>query len=283
MKKLRSFTARTVVGAAIILTGASVSNAAVRPEADRVVASSLQVMAAESDGALEFAKSRSTGLIRWLSDAKGAGILVKGGGQPADRSLVFLDAYGAAFGLARETVEIRRVSTDDDAGFQHVRLQQVVDDIPVAGGEATIHLRNDKVVSVLARTVPDLAEVPRSPSIDAETAAATMRGVLAKHLGIADAELSAPRLEIFNRSLFDGGPFKQSRLAWFAEAATFDRLEYIWIDAVDGSLLLNFNQQPNARNRLIHDAGNTNAIPGTLVRSECEGVTLDADTENAYL
>jgi hypothetical protein len=131
--------------------------------------------------------------------------------------------------------------------------------------------------------VPDLAEVPRSPSIDAEMAAAAMRGVLAKHFGITDAELSAPRLEIFNRSLFDGGPFKQSRLAWFAEASTFDRLEYIWIDAVDGSLLLNFNQQPNARNRLIYDAENTNAIPGTLVRSEGEGDTLDPDADNAYL
>ncbi len=54
--------------------------------------------------------------------------------------------------------------------------------------------------------------------------------------------INEPRLEIFNRSLVDGGGFTPSRLAWFVEAKTFDRREYVWVDAETGGVLLNFNQ-----------------------------------------
>ena len=44
--------------------------------------------------------------------------------------------------------------------------------------------------------------------------------------------------------------------------------QYIWIDAQTGEVLLDFNQQPDAQDRRIYTASNTETLPGSLVRSE---------------
>jgi Zn-dependent metalloprotease len=232
---------------------------------------------------LEVERSAVTGLVRFMSGAKSRGIPLIGAGSPDVRALKFVDLYGRAFGLDRDSVVVERVSKSDDTGMDHVRLQQVVKGIPVAGGEAIVHLRDNRVISVLARTVPDLGRVTTTPAVGAAAASSATRALLAKHLSINNAELSAPRLEIFNKSLFDGGPLRPSRLTWFVEANTFDRREYVWIDAATGDPLLHFNQMPHSRIREVYDAESGSSLSGTLVRSEGDGDTSDTDTDLAYL
>jgi len=231
---------------------------------------------------LRVERSTATGLVRFMSATKSRGVILAGAGSPDARALEFVDRYGPAFGLDRQSVRVQRMSVVDGAGMEHVRLQQIVAGIPVAGGEAIVHLRGSKVASVLARTVPDLDRVTTTPGIAADRASNAVRGLLAKHLGIDNADLSAPRLEIFNPSLLDGGAFRPSRLAWFVEARTFDRLEYVWVDAETGAILLDFNQMPHSRNRLVYDAGSESSLPGAEARIEGEGATGDADTNDAY-
>ncbi len=209
--------------------------------------------------------------------------MVRGSGGPDVRALEFVDRYGPAFGLDRDAVVVKRMSRSDDSGLDHVRLQQVVNGIPVAGGEAIVHLRGNEVVSVLAKTAPDLDRVATNPVLGAAEASHAARTLLAKHLGVDGAELSDPRLEIFNPSLLDGGGFRASRLAWFVEARTFDRREYVWVDAETGVVLLNFNQMPHSRIREVYDAESGSSLPGSLVRSEGDGNTGDTDTDLAYL
>ncbi len=248
----------------------------------REIDQTIQSMRTAAGTDLVIEKSQVTGLVRFTSTAKSRSIMLPGADSPEGRALVFVDRYGLAFGLDNDSVVVKRVSKSDDTGIDHVRLQQVVNGVPVAGGEAIIHMRGDTMISVLARTIPDRDQVPTTPSIDATAARAAARMVLAKHLDVFDAVLTEPRLEIFNPSLLDGGSFRPSRLAWFLEASTFGRREYVWVDAVSGDPLLHFNQMPHSRDRKIHDAGSMDTLPGTLVRSEGEGATGDTDTDNAY-
>jgi Zn-dependent metalloprotease len=231
---------------------------------------------------LRIERSHSTGLVRHLATSKTRGIAVHSGASADTRALAFLGEYGPAFGLAADTVWVARVSRSDDSGLEHVRLRQHRDGIPVAGGEAIVHLRGAEVMSVLARSAPDLERVSTTPAVGPDVASRAVRARLAKHLGIADAELSAPRLEILSPPLLDGGPWRPSRLSWFVEARTFDRLEYVWIDAETGGVLLNFNQLPSARNRLVFDAQDTAVFESLLVRSEDGPATGDPDADLAY-
>lgn len=253
-----------------------------QPAQAPVVDQTIKTMRAAAGPELVVERSSTTGLARFMSGSKSRGIVLPGPGRPDARALEFVSRYGPAFGLDRDSVVVKRVSRSDDSGLDHVRLQQAVKGIPVAGGEAIIHLRGNEVVSVLAKTAPDLDRMATQPVIADLDAIQTVRSVLAKHLEIDDAELTQPRLEIFNPSLLDGGGFRPSRLAWFVEARTFDRLEYVWVDAVTGEPLLHFNQMPHAKDREIYDANDMDSLPGTPVRSEGDPSTGDTDADLAY-
>lgn len=242
----------------------------------------VEAMQRAAGATLRVERSRSTGLVRFLATSKARGIAVRGGGSADAHALAFMAEYGPAFGLAADSVRVSRVSKSDGIGLEHVRLQQHRDGIPVAGGEALVHLRGSEVISVLARSAPDLDRVSTTPRVGTEDASRAVRARLAKHAGVVDAELSEPRLEILSPSLLDGGPWRPSRLAWFVEARTFDRLEYVWIDAGTGAVLLNFNQLPTARNRLVYDAQDTVVFENLLVRSEGGPATGDPDADLAY-
>jgi bacillolysin len=248
----------------------------------RDIDQTIKTMRAAAGPDLEVERSPATGLVRFMSGSKSRGIMVAGPGAPEVRALDFIENYGRAFALNRDTVVVKRVSRSDDSSLDHVRLQQVVNGIPVAGGEAIIHLRGNEVVSVLSKTVPDLDRLSTTPVITEAAALQATRSVLAKHLEIDEAELSTPRLEILSPSLLDGGRWRPSRLTWFVEARTFDRLEYVWVDALSGEPLLHFNQMPHGRTRQIYDAGSLASLPGTLVRSEGEAATEDTDADLAY-
>jgi len=200
----------------------------------------------------------------------------------ADRAVSFLQTYAATFGLKGSAdLRVGSVDADDEVGMDHVRLQQLHQGIPVTGGEVSVHLRGNGVVAVNARTVADLGGVDTVPIVSATDARSTARQLLDKHHGAGDAELGEPRLEIFNRGHLEGRR-SPTRLAWFVEAKKLDLWQYIWIDARHGNVLLSFSQLAHARDRMIHDAGSTSALPGTLVRDEGDPATGDADTDLAY-
>ena len=136
----------------------------------RDVDQSIQSLRTVGGPGLEVDQSRLTGLVRFMSGAKSRGIPLTGAGGPDVRALEFVDLYGPAFGLDSDSVVVERVSRSDDTGIDHVRLQQVVKGIPVAGGETIVHLRGNEVVSVLAKTAPDLDRVATTPVIAASAA-----------------------------------------------------------------------------------------------------------------
>lgn len=244
----------------------------------------VQSMALATGGTVKITHSPVTGLASFVTTTADKPLLVPSSPKaPAEtRAFAFVDVYGKAFGLQDASqVRVTGVQDVDEVGMEHVRLQQVHNDIPVTAGELTVHLREATVVAVLAKTLTDLKSVDTTPSVTPTQAMETARALLAKHLHVTDATLSKPRLEIFNRGLLEGRQYP-SRLAWFVEATRRDLRQFIWIDAHTSAILLHFSQLTDALNRDVYNANSMPFLPGTFVRGEGDAPTRDADADNAY-
>ncbi len=244
-------------------------------------ATALQAMEAAAGTELRVRAEPLTGLASFVAAPGGIPVDVPATAPAAERALAFLRAHGQAFGLGDAMeLEVRRVSPVDRVGMEHVRLQQLYQGVPVTAGELMIHLRGSLVLSASAKTLDGLEGFDTEPALSATEATAAVREQL-ERLGLGNATLSAPRLEILNRGLLEGRPFP-TRLAYFVEARRIDLRERFWIDAAFGSVLLRFSQLTDARNRLIYDGMSGPALPGTLVRSEGGPPTGDTDADAAY-
>ncbi|HEX2254567.1 MAG TPA: M4 family metallopeptidase [Thermoanaerobaculia bacterium] len=213
------------------------------------------------------------GTVSFLRTAPGTSIPVDHLGGAEERAREFLDSYAAAFALVPGVeLDLLRESGVDEVGMEHVRFRQAYRGIPVAGGELTVHLRGRGVVAANANTAADLESVVLDPRIGPAEALALVREELERTLGVTDAELSEPRLEILDPSLLGGGGFA-AELTWFVEARKVDLWELLWISARAPRVALRFSQLAHGRNRLVYDAndpgdGSLAQLPGLLVRSE---------------
>lgn len=257
--------------------GAQPANVEVRAAVDRLE------MAAGAP--VKTTVSPETGLVTFLTTDAHGPIPVIGARatSPEELARTFLRSNGAAFGFrsGEPGLALGRPAERDRLGMDHVRFRQTLRGVPVAMGEITVHLRGSDVVAVNAETIPETDVVDVVPEVTTEAALAVARELADFRLGRPDAELSEPRLEIFNRGLLEGRR-QASRLAWYVEVRAFDLRERVWIDAKTGAPLLHFNQIDTARNRTIYNAGSTSSLPGTVARVEGGADTGNADVDAAY-
>lgn len=248
------------------------------------VETAVLAMEAIAGAPVDVTRSPVTNLVSFVATSRGhpIGLDVPASTPAWERALAFLAAHGKAFGISDPSkVRMLRATPKDHVGLEHVRLQQLHKGIPLTAAELTIHLRGASVISVLAKALPDPSKVATKPEIGAGEAALIVNKLLEEKRFIKDAEISTPRLEILNKGLLEGVS-SPSRLAWFLVASKIDLREYFWVDATRGGILLSFSQRPDARNLQIHDAFDSNVLPGPLVRSEGGPPTGDPDTDSAY-
>jgi bacillolysin len=234
-------------------------------------------------------RSPQTGLPTFAA-SRGRGLLlaVPAAASAESRAMAFVNAYGRDFGLAGDSaVEIERSSPVDEAGLEHVRMQQVHQGIPITAGELLVHLKGTRAMAANGHTLTDLPDDVQ-PAITAAQAAAKAYTALVKYgvAGAATATYSTPRLEILNRTFLSGKGRDRSHLAWFIEVSG-PSLEYaVWVDAKHGGILLHFSQLAEMLNRNVYTANHTsNYAPDagtTLVRVEGGAATGNADNDNAY-
>lgn len=275
---------RRPLGAAALVLFCGLATAGRLGAATAAVEQSLQGIHAAASAPVAVDISRETGLAVFLSTRPGAPVVLAASATaPAEeRALNFLGRHGAAFGVSRPgEVAVRRSWGPDEVGLEHVRLRQVHDGVPVAGGEIGLHLRGAALVAASARTVPDLERVETVPLVTADEAAILARQSVAGVAGSRQFDCSEPRLELFNRGLLEGRR-TPTRLAWFVEARALDLHQVVWVDAQDGTILLRFSQLPRALVRQVYDAMDGDALPGTLVRDQNAAPTGDSDIDAAY-
>jgi bacillolysin len=241
-------------------------------------------MRAASGASMSVTRSPRTGLATFLTMPRGQSIPVpdRAAVGAEDRALSFIDVYGQAFGLrGRADVSMLRTQTDE-LGVEHVRLRQFWSGVPITGGEVILHLRNRAVIAANGRTLETarIEGLSVEPIITPEGAIDAARALAGKRLNAPGAEFSAPTLEILNRGLLEGREFP-TRLVWFVEATAIDLREFIWVDAMSGTVTLHFSQIAKAKNRAIYDGNSLPSLPGTLIRSEGETPTNNATLDDA--
>ncbi|HMH52589.1 MAG TPA: M4 family metallopeptidase [Candidatus Acidoferrum sp.] len=232
---------------------------------------------------LETTRSRVNGLLTFLSVSGGPIPLAVSASAPAEaRARAFVSSYGRAFGIA-DVADLAHAKTSgpDEVGMEHVRFRQLHGGVPVTAGELTVHLIGAGVVAVNAKTLDVTEKIVTSPTISDAEALARAEALVVKHFGVVGAVFGPPRLEVFSRPMLDGIQ-APTRLAWFVEASRIDLRQFMWIDAGTGVRLLDFSQLTDALNRRIYTANGGSILPGTLVRSEGQGPTGDADVNAAY-
>ncbi len=256
---------------------------------DRAAAADRALSAMRAAAAVDLTITRSprTRLATFVAAPAGRFIPVPGAAAQTarDRALSFVSAYGNAFGLrGSEDVAVVR-SERDDLGIDHVRLRQVRSGIPVTGGELIVHMRGNQVLAANGKTLDAFEGVSLDPTVTSLDAIGVARQFVTRAFNAPLVELSAPRLEIFNQGVLNGRTFP-TRLAWFVEARGPALRQFIWIDARNRMVLLNFSQLTDAKNRTIYDGANTRAaLPGTLIRTEGQtpsGASNTTDALNAY-
>ena len=247
------------------------------------IAAGVEALRAAAPVGADVTLSPVTGAVTFFSTRPGAEIRMasRAAATPEGRARAFLGAYARAFGLGASPELLTESVERDDVGMDHVRFRQLYEDVPVTGGELIVHLRGDAVVAANGTTVPGLEGVATTPLIAPEIASTIAGALVRKHRQVDDVEVLQPRLEILNRGVLEARP-SRSRLAWFVEVRRIDVREYVWIDARDGRILLNFSQLADAKNRTVYDAASGSSLPGTLVRVEGGSAVGDADSDDAY-
>ncbi|WAS98301.1 M4 family metallopeptidase [Nannocystis punicea] len=165
--------------------------------------------------------------------------------------------------------------TTDSLGKVHVRFQQYLHDLPVVGGELTVHAdaASGQVQAVTGRVVP-AESLPLEPTIDPEAAVAAVAAGLAEEWSSTEA----PELVYV---LAETGP----RLAWQAVVEYADeegpQRDIVFADARSGEPVARHPQIHRAKTRKVYDAKKGTKLPGSLVVSE-GGDTEDPVAKAAY-
>ena len=280
---MRRVQAATVVAALVVIVSARIAPSAREGQASRPQLGLIESLAEPGEGLAITQVSPESGRATFAA-SRGQGVLLPGTSEDAaDRASVFVDLYGRAFGLPDRThVRLARAPARDALGVEHVRFQQVYQEVPVAGGQFLVHLKGHRVLAangrVLERMPADMTPVVRPEAALAAAVAVIEREPAAVR---ASARYSEPRLEVFNRGFLED-KLTDSHLAWFVEARGAALREFIWIDAHLGTVLLNFSQLHAAKNRAVYDANGAGTLPGTLARAEGGPATGNADVDAAY-
>ncbi len=198
-------------------------------------------------------------------------------GEPRTAAREFLAGVGPIYRFTDDAdLEPVRARTDAQ-GTVHVKFQQYLHDLPVVGGELTVHAdaATGVVRAVTGRFVPG-EDLPLAPALEADPAIAGAAATIAGEY----VSLDVPDL-VYVVAGAEAAP----RLAWQAAIEYSDaegpQRDVVFADALTGELIARHPQIHRARNRKVYTAKNGQSLPGTLLMSE-GGSTADTVAKAAY-
>ncbi|NJN84946.1 MAG: DNRLRE domain-containing protein, partial [Caldilineaceae bacterium] len=152
------------------------------------------------------------------------------------RARWFLTEYKNLLRLSDPASQLELVHRDDSDA--HLRFRQLVDGVPVEGGELVIHLADDSVVGLNGFYMPDMVPLGAA-GLDASVAEQLGRA----HAGDGGTTLGSPQLRYVTEQMLNPAGDPRSRLAWLVSASGADGWYYDLIDAHSGRLLATLPQQ----------------------------------------
>ena len=165
-----------------------------------------------------------------------------------NKCLGYLKALESTLNIEDATVafSVNNVQVED-SGRQHVRMQQLVNGIPVYGAEVILHLKNDQVYLFNGRYFPEETLNTTAPNLTEGGALAiamedvqqyhTVKRIDPQHLAWMDHEPNQGHLVVFYQNN------QSPRLCW--ELDVFPNISARWtylVDAQSGEILKKFSQ-----------------------------------------
>ena len=203
----------------------------------------------------------------------------------------FLEDNGDLFGIDDQSreLEIDQVQPAPN-GRSVARFQQVHHDVPVLAGEIVVGLDDEGNILQANGETSSSPDVPAEPKFAASAAAAKARSLVVRvaDTSAGNLETTTPQLWIYDRDLIGGPGPDEPRLVWRLEVTSETRedvRELVLVDANDGTIVLNFSQIAEAKNRKICNANGTGGmVPCTspFARVEGQGPTGIVDVDKAY-
>lgn len=259
-KNVRSFFLSIFLAALVLGVPAAaeeMSSARIDGGVDRLVAA--------AQGRAQVSRHTVTGAARFVHFPAGSLPALTDKASVAAEADAFFSTYGAAFGVADSSRQLRRLDQRNDGHMQHVIFQQVHEGIPVFGGELRAHFDADgRLLAANGTFLPEL-EVDTRPSWSRDAAIAkAIRLVEGQHAGeIRTLDLAAVQvgLRIYQQGLLQGVAGTR-HLVYEVEVANSDVTihEYLYIDAHHGKLVNQITGIRHALDRAVSETSLANVV-----------------------
>jgi Zn-dependent metalloprotease len=202
------------------------------------------------------------------------------------RARWFLTEYKGLLRLNDPAAELELERRDDTNS--HLRFRQLVDGVPVEGGELVVHLAGATVIGLDGYYLPDAAPLG-APALDAATAT----GLALAAAGPGAVAQGEPQLRYVAEAMFNPAGDPRLRLAWKVAAARGDGVYHYLVDADSGKIVAGLPQSTTvfdlALSRVANTAATTACSTGSMVtggtlwyteagRVAGQGADADADT-----
>lgn len=207
--------------------------------------------------------------------------------QWENRAVNLISSYSTTYGLTDPGNKlVAGKYRKDQAGGTHVRVKQTYRGITVDGGELTVHFnRKGEPESIMGAVVPNLALDTKpviKPAQAAQTAKLETLQKVRSIFGNVDVKATHSELVIFDPQA-EKGNAGQGRLAYRIAVSGKGIREFVYVNAMDGTVLAMQTGIHEARNRLTYNMNHqTNYATAVLARTEGQAAVADVDVNNAH-
>ena len=254
-------------------------------------------LAGELGPGVEVALQRETGSVRFVGAAPSRSIPRPAGlspaASPAAVARAFLGLHHEAFGLGAGPQAVRVTGVAASPGGKvAVRLQQMIDEVPVLAGEFAVTVdSHGNVLSTLGEAEPDPVDTVAAIGSEEARRAAIASVAKGGPQRASALRASQPRLAVYDSRLLGGPGLGVPLLVWSTEISSAEpfRRELVLIDADLGVVAETIDLVQELKDRRVCDAANTDGSKAGRYpcvapydRQEGGAETGKADIDGAY-
>ncbi len=207
-----------------------------------------------------------TGLASFIFSPEGIEVVEarRANSTPQVAARQFMQSYGTMFGISAQVDELATIKEfDTQDGSSIVRFQQMYQNIPVVGAQVNFEISSARAIrSINGELLPRIA-INTTPTIDEAQALQIGIDSVSTKFEIDPGLITTTEasLAIFDQRIMGGfGPATptltwQVRLTNRTHVTPFDA--YVFVDAVTGKIVAQFNQIAHALSQRICDNNNT--------------------------
>ncbi len=230
---------------------------------------------------IKVVRSRTSGNASFVKMTDGSALPVAATTAAAAGPLDFFRQYSGLFGIRDADQELRLIrSTTDELGQTHTVFAQVHGGVRVFGGTLRAHQNNrGEIIGANGAFFTISPKVDSQPALNSQQ----VRQIVGDAFGAPVPTFDRVELVIVDPGWYGDKP-QGERLAWYVHVS--DRgaglAEAFFVDAHSGRILDRWSLVETARNRRIHNAGNSSILPGPVARTEGQGPNFDNEVNQAY-